>query len=305
MADPVQTWSSAWNDYDNDGWMDAVVGASSTTDGTHKVMKNNGDGTFSDITAGTGWDVNPSLNIEHISYDFDNDGFTDVLGGGNKIMFNNGDFTFSPASYSFTNGAIGDLNNDGFLDIRNGSNVFYNSGNSNNWIKIQLQEIASNSNGIGARVEIYGAWGKQIRDVRSGDGFRYMNTLNVHFGIGTATAIDSIYIKWPSGQIDHIINPAINTPITVVEGSSPLSLLSINGQHITLYPNPATDYIQLQNSNQLSVRKATIYQLNGQEVQSFTSGFDKMNVAALKSGAYFLLLETTDGKKYSQSFVKQ
>lgn len=305
MADSVQTWSSAWNDYDNDGWMDAVVGASSTTDGSHKVMKNNGDGTFSDITTGSGWDVNPNLNIEHISYDFDNDGFADVFGGGNKIMFNNGDLTFSPSPYSFTNGSIGDLNNDGFLDIRNGSNIFYNSGNSNNWIKIQLQGIASNSNGIGARVEIYGAWGKQIRDVRSGDGFRYMNTLNVHFGIGAATAIDSIYIKWPSGQIDHIINPAINTPLTVVEGSSPLSLLTVNGQKITLYPNPATESIHLENSDQLSLSKATIYQLNGQEVQSFTSGFATIYVESLEKGAYFLLLETTDGKKYSQSFVKQ
>ena len=54
--------------------------------------------------------------------------------------------------------------------------------NSNNWLKLALQGVQSNSNGIGARVEIYGAWGKQIRDIRSGDGFTYMNSMTAHFG---------------------------------------------------------------------------------------------------------------------------
>jgi hypothetical protein len=133
MSDPLQTWSSAWNDYDNDGWMDALIGASSTEDGPHKLMRNNGDGTFDDITAGSGWDVFTPLNIEHISYDFDNDGFADVFGGGNDIMFNNGDLTFSPSEYAMTNGPVGDLNNDGFLDIQNGNTIYYNDGNDNNY----------------------------------------------------------------------------------------------------------------------------------------------------------------------------
>ena len=75
LYDPLQTWSSAWNDYDNDGFMDVLVGASSSTDGSHKLMKNNGNGTFSNITTGSGWDTNTTLNIEHVTYDFDNDGY--------------------------------------------------------------------------------------------------------------------------------------------------------------------------------------------------------------------------------------
>lgn len=228
MYDAGQSWSSAWADFDNDGDMDALVGASS---GAHKLKRNdldtsdNNEEPFTDITAGSGWDTNSSVNIEHIAHDFDNDGKVDVLGGGSKIMFNQGNNVFAPVAYNALSvGAVGDFNNDGFLDIQNGSTLKINSGNTNKWIKIQFKGVQSNSNGIGARVEIYGAWGKQIRDVRSGDGFKYMSSLNVHFGIGQATEITKVVIKWPSGTIDTIFNPAVNQNLLVTEGET----LSLN-----------------------------------------------------------------------------
>lgn len=305
MANPSQSWSSAWNDFNNDGWMDALIGASSTDDGGHFLMKNNGDGTFSNVTAGSGWDSNPSLSIEHVSFDFDNDGFTDVMGGGNKILFGNGDMTFFPITYAFTSGSVGDLNNDGFLDIRNGSTVYMSNKNDNNWITINLQGIQSNSNGIGARVEIYGSWGKQIRDIRSGDGFRYMNTLNAHFGIGTATTIDSMFVKWPSGKIDQVNNPTINQPITVVEGSHPLSLVEVNGKKISLYPNPTTDYLTIENFDLLDASHIEIYTQLGQRVMNSDKKEAKISLSGLVSGRYFLVIKTKSGKQYSESFVKQ
>jgi len=305
MADPVQTWSSAWNDYDNDGFMDAVIGASSTSDGSHKVMKNNGDGTFSDVTAGSGWDTNPNLNIEHISYDFDNDGFTDVLGGGNKIMFGNGDFTFFPFSYSFISGAIGDLNNDGFLDIQNNQTVFFNDGNENNWIKVNMLGVESNSNGIGARVEIYGSWGKQIRDIRSGEGFRHMNTLNAHFGIGTATEIDSIRIKWPSGIEDTYPNPTINESFVIVEGSYQLSTLEMNGKNVKIYPNPTADELNIENYEVLNIKNMKIMTNLGATVLDLDATKGTFDISKLESGLYILMIETNDGKRYTETFIKK
>ncbi|MFN7295261.1 MAG: CRTAC1 family protein, partial [Bacteroidota bacterium] len=210
MADPIQTWSSAWNDFDNDGWMDVVVGASSNADGMHKFMHNNGDGTFTDITSGSGIDTYPGMSIEYVSYDFNNDGFADVLTNSN-ILYNNGNNTFTTVPYSISVGSIGDLNNDGFLDVLNGSTLHLNQGNNNNWLTVTVEGTNSNKNGIGARVEIYGAWGKQIRDVRSGVGFRYMGTLNAHFGLGTASNIDSVIVRWPSGNIDLVCNPIKNS----------------------------------------------------------------------------------------------
>ncbi len=305
MSDIVQTWSSAWNDYDNDGYMDGLIGASSTSEGSHKLMRNNGDGTFSDVTAGTGWDTNPSLSIEHVSYDFDNDGFADVLGGGSKIMFNNGDMTFSPVGYGFTNGAIGDLNNDGFLDVQNGTTMYMNSGNSNNWIKISMQGIQSNSNGIGARVEIYGDWGKQIRDVQSGVGFRYMNTLNVHFGIGQATEIDSMIIRWPSGVVDGIANPTINETFHAVEGTHPLSLLAIDGESVHIYPNPAVNELTIENLAKIDASSVTIISNLGATVMELNPTQTNVDISKLETGMYILIIETKNGAKYSESFIKK
>ncbi len=305
MADPVQTWSSAWNDFDNDGFMDAVVGASNTNDGSHKFMRNNGDGTFSDITAGSGWDSNNHYDIEYVSYDFDNDGFVDVLGAGSTIMFNDGDLTFTPFEYDFTNGAIGDLNNDGFLDIQNGTNLYMNDGNANNWIKISMQGIQSNSNGIGARVEIYGDWGKQIRDVQSGIGFRYMNSLNVHFGIGTATEIDSMIIRWPSGVVDGVENPTINETFHAVEGTHTLSALGVDGEKVHVYPNPAVNELNIENLDKIDATSVTVVSNLGTVLMELGKKQTSVDISELASGMYILIIETTDGQKYSETFLKK
>jgi hypothetical protein len=303
MYDPVQTWSSAWADYDNDGDMDALIGASSTTDGTHKYMRNNGDGTFTDITAGSGWDINTSTSIEHIAHDFDNDGFVDVMGGGNKIMYNKGVGTFASSGVSFGVSAVGDLNNDGFLDFQTGTTLRINNGNSNKWLKLNLQGIQSNRNGIGARVEIYGAWGKQIRDVRSGDGFKYMSSLNVHFGIGQATAIDQVIIRWPSGLVDTIVNPSPNQTLLVVEGAT----LSVNQNAISnfvLYPNPAKDFVTLKSSTTSSIVSVEIFDLNGRKVLTSDVVKETISVQSLSVGTYLLLAKDSDGNLSTQKFIK-
>ena len=304
MADPVQTWSSAWNDFDNDGDMDALIGASSNADGHHKLMRNNGNGTFTDITAGSGWDTNTSLNIEHITYDFDNDGFTDVMGGGNKIMRNNGNMTFSPFNIGFVPGPVGDFNNDGFVDVQSGSTIYYSNGNGNNWIKFNLQGIQSNRNGIGARIEIYGPWGKQIRDVRSGEGFRNMSTLNVHFGIGSATAITQVVVLWPSGVVDVINNPTVNSALNVIEGSSPLSLVDNGNSKIILYPNPTTNLITLSNSEVLNIKNISVLSTLGKIIKTGNLNNGSFDVSDLAEGLYILSIETEDGNKYAESFIK-
>ncbi len=305
---PIQTWSSAIADYDNDGDMDIIITASS---GLHKYFRNNLDTTnsveeaFSNITAGSGWDTNTSTNIDNVAYDFDNNGFVDVLAGGNKIMFNNGNSTFSPITYSgISVGAIGDLNDDGFLDIMNGATVRYAVPNTNKWIKVALQGIQSNSNGIGARVEIYGAFGKQIRDIRSGEGFKYMSSLNAHFGIGQATAISQIIIRWPSGIVDTYNNPSVNTKIVVVEGAT-LAVGSFVNSGFSLYPNPAKSVLNIKANDNISMKSAQVFDLNGRLILSSALTNSSLNVETLSIGSYILLLRDEAGKNYTQKFIKE
>lgn len=306
LNDPIQTWSSAWADFDNDGDMDVLVGASSTANGNHKLMKNNLVTTnsveepFQNITALSGWDTNTSTSIEHTAHDFDNDGFVDVLGGGNKIMYNNRNLTFSSAPAPFNQGAVGDLNNDGFLDVFINGNIYKNNGNTNNWIKINLQGIQSNSNGIGARVEIYGAFGKQIRDVRSGDGFKFMSSLTTHFGIGTNTAITQIKIIWPSGLVDVISNPSINQSRTIIEGSA-LKTAEFFANSIQIYPNPTKDFITIQAPN--TIKKVEIFDSKGLQFNVEINN-NTIPVSQLQSGVYIIKIYTEDDIRVDKKFIK-
>lgn len=312
LHDPVQTWSAAWADFDNDGDMDVYVGASSTSDGLSKLMRNNGDGTFTDVTSGSG--VNTAgLGIENVAADFDNDGFADILTTGG-ILFGNGDLTFGLFATDMPpNGAVGDINNDGFLDVFTGT-LYTNSGNSNNWIKITTvgkgyeTSGLSNRNGIGARVEISTGSGIneviQIRDVRSGEGFRYMGSLNTHFGIGQATSINYIRIKWPSGIVDQINNPDINNHIIIEEASNTLSIENTLVDNLIMYPNPTRDILNLNFDNLLYNGNYTITDLSGKIILNAQLNSNRIDVSNINNGVYFLSV-TSDGVTQTQKFIKQ
>ena len=310
MANPEQTWSGACGDFNNDGWMDVIVGVNSGTNGYTNVKKNNGDGTFTSVTSGSGYDTNTDIGREYVAQDFDNDGFLDVLGSGSNIMFGDGNFHFTPNTNPYTlsayNRPIGDLNNDGFLDIQNGTTVLFNNGNTNKWLNVNLQGIQSNRNGIGARVEIHGAWGQQIRYVQSGTGFSNMSSLSAHFGIGQATAINQVIIKWPSGIIDTINNVNPNQNLLVVEGST-LAINSFNNGVFSIFPNPAKNVVSIQLKDNLSVtlKTATIYDITGKIVITTPEFNQPINVEKLATGTYILSISDSENRNYTQKFIKE
>ena len=302
VNDGSQSWSTAIEDFDNDGDMDFLL---SNISDTNKFYLNNGDGTFTDIYSATG--IDPQVGSWELqAADFNNDGFMDFLWqNGKEIYLNNGDLTFTGYDLIFSEGGIGDLNNDGFLDVQFGNNVYYNNANANNWIKINLQGIQSNSNGIGARVEIYGSWGKQIREIRSGHGFSHQSTMNAHFGIGTATEIYQVVIKWPSGTIDVINNPNSNGALTVIEGSFPLSSNTFITSQFKLYPNPSSDYITIQNGENIDIKTISIFSVNGKLVKKIEDITSKIKISELQEGLYVLNIATTDGLLYTENFIKK
>ena len=236
-----QSWATDFADIDNDGDLDCFIVNHSNNS---MLYTNFANGNFLNITASTGIlddIIDMGGSIQTYFADFDNDGFVDLLctgGSAHKLFKNNGDLTFTtttnpfPTNLTIHSAALGDLNNDGYLDVyagfatgynspsSNPDKLFMNTGGTNNYFDVLLEGSAGYRNGIGARVELYGAWGKQIREVRSGESYGIMNSMIRHFGIGTATTIDSLVVRWPSGQIDRLCGPSINQCLSFTEATA-------------------------------------------------------------------------------------
>lgn len=241
-----QSWATDFADIDNDGDLDAFI---INHDIESKLYRNDGDGTFTDITvqSGTSTDLNSIGDAIQVKFeDFDNDGFVDLLitssGNDHCLFLNDGDLSFTKAANPFTginerihSAVTGDLNNDGFIDVYaaygQGFNsignipdqLYFNNGNDNHFFQVLLQGNISNPNGIGARVELYGDWGVQIREVRSGESYGIKPSFINHFGLGSATSIDSLIIRWPSGLIDRYDDLNIDTSVQMMEGDACLT----------------------------------------------------------------------------------
>jgi hypothetical protein len=300
FVDYQQSWSSAWGDYDNDGDVDAMVGSS--TGDYHKLMRNDGD-VFTNVTPGSGFDSYSGINIEWTTHDFDNDGWLDVLGGG-TILLNNGDMTFTPIAGSMMNGPIGDLNNDGFMDIVYGPTAWMSVPNENHYITINTIGTVSNWNGIGARVEVNSPLGTQIRDVKSGDGFEFMSSLNTHVGLNDDTEIYSVVVRWPSGIVNVIENPAIDTVLTVVEEVNTAVIGGSSVQELALFPNPTDGPMSLTMAQGVNARNAHVLDVSGKHVMNVAVTNNRVDVSSLQSGVYLLQVQAGD-RLFQQKFTKR
>ncbi|MDG2418183.1 MAG: FG-GAP-like repeat-containing protein, partial [Saprospiraceae bacterium] len=227
-----QSWTADFQDVNNDGWMDCFV---TNHDHESQLMINDGTGHFIEAT-NTGIEVD-GLPIQGVMRDFDNDGYVDIIVSGSTqhLFKNNGDLTFTEEIGLFDGNemesyALGDLNNDGFVDVYAGYASIYtspssiddvvwlNDGNSNNHLSVQLQGVISNRNAVGARIEVYGPWGVQVRDVRSGESYGIMNSMIQYFGLGTASEIDSVVVNWPSGIKQTETGVNVNSTLKLIEG---------------------------------------------------------------------------------------
>lgn len=302
INDGTESWSSAWADYDNDGDMDVIIGASSTWNGTHKFYLNNGDGTFTNITEGSGIEDITTTGIENFPGDFNNDGYVDMIGLGSVFMINNGDMTFTPAACPFYAGPAGDLNHDGYLDFFENGTIYYNTMEDNNWLIVSTVGTESNKNGIGARITVNSALGSQIRDVRSAQAFSPMQTLNAHFGLGQDSEIESIRVCWPSGIEDVIYNPSINSHLTIVEGSTS-NVNEVQNNTWMVYPNPAIDRIQFKGERSVVGLNYRIIDSTGRLVGNGRMTAPELQITELPAGIYTISIEL-DGEWQSQTFSK-
>jgi hypothetical protein len=195
---PWVKWGTAFADLDNDGWLDLITATGHVypqmntlpSDPGYRqpaiMSMNQKDGTFCDASTQAG----PALTEKRVSRglavaDLFNDGNVDVI-----------------------------LNNlDGQPTILRNRGVA-----GRHWVSFELAGTKSNRLALNARVKIVAGGVAQTGDVLSGGSYLSQNDLRVHFGLGAATKIDSVEIRWPSGAVDRMGPLAADQHYAVLEG---------------------------------------------------------------------------------------
>ena len=240
-----------FRDLDNDGSPDifqtAMFGDS------FPLYRNLGAGQFKDATNEsaltsatsrmTGWGVG--------AFDFDNDGLKDLFTANAAILDNSLEVEHRP--YALANGlfhnegglrfhdvslksgkdvavpaahrgaAFGDLNNDGKIDIvvsvLNGSpEILMNrSKNRHHWLILKLAGVKSNRDGLGARITITTASGKQYNEASTAVGYNSSSDKRIHFGLAEDALVDKIEIAWPSGIKQTLSAVRADQVLTITE----------------------------------------------------------------------------------------
>ncbi|MEO8480653.1 MAG: CRTAC1 family protein [Acidobacteriota bacterium] len=122
--------------------------------------------------------------------------------------------------------ALADLTNQGVLDVlvanQGGPLLVYRNtvAPGRHWIAFDLEGTASNRSGIGARVELRWKGQRQVQEVSGGSGFSAQNQRRLHFGLGAASDVDAVVIRWPSGRVQTIEHPPIDGVQRVTEPRS-------------------------------------------------------------------------------------
>jgi hypothetical protein len=251
--------SATVGDFDNNGWLDIYV--TNTTYG-NKLFRNNGNGTFSEVAS--------QYSLEHFSetwnavfFDFDLDGDLDIhvcdviLGQSTaETFYENVDTNFIQSSHfpgdTLKNycSAIGDINSDGYIDLVS-PNKFpsqlqlweHNGVGSNHFVKVRLEGVASNRDGIGSYIEVYSGGDSYMRYTHCGEGFQSQNSLTEIIGLGSHTIIDSMVVRWLSGHVDRFDSLVVDTLYAIKEGSSMDARIQVTGSEVICAGDSAANTI--------------------------------------------------------------
>ena len=236
-------------DFDNDGYLDIVI--TNFQDQTNSLYRNEESGFFTEMSfaKGIGERSLPYLAWGVDFIDFNNDGWLDLfIANGhlddniaeidpigtypqpNQLFLSDRGIRFSEnpdaaiAQQKVSRGtAFGDIDSDGDIDIvisnlKDAPTVLRNDAdNASQWLTIKLIGTHCNRDAIGARVTIVSEGLTQIREVKSGSGYLSQNDLRLHFGLGAATSVDTLTVRWLCGRVQTLQNVKTNQVLVISE----------------------------------------------------------------------------------------
>jgi hypothetical protein len=247
---PISGMGVDFRDLKNDGYPDIVVVALQAE--TFPLFHNNGNGSFTEVTAGSGMTLlsSPMSGYSPNVADFDNDGWQDIFVSrgdvlspamadrysieqpntvfrnlqGNKwsALTEEAGFTAQPPK-RHRGSAFGDFNHDGKLDlvvtaIGAPAEVWMNdSPNNYHWLEIALHGTKSNRDGVGAKVRLVAGGHTQFSHKTTASGYASSSAGPVHLGLRTANVADEIEIRWPSGLTQILKDVPADQVVHVVE----------------------------------------------------------------------------------------
>lgn len=200
------TMGHNYGDIDGDGWLDFYCGTGDPDFRTlipNRMFRNANGKFFQDVTMATGTGhIQKGHGVAFA--DFDDDGDQDI--------------------YSALGGAYsGDF-------ARNA--LFMNPGFSNSWLKLKLVGVKANRAAIGARLKVTVQTPDGSRDIHrvvSGGGNFGSNPLRQEIGLGNATAIISIDIRWPGSNTRQTLTGLeLNRSYQIREGDATALTLKLN-----------------------------------------------------------------------------
>jgi uncharacterized repeat protein (TIGR01451 family) len=235
-------------DYDKDGDLDwfvsSIMNSVAMTKDGNRMYRNLGDGTFEDATDHAnvrdgqwGWGAT--------FQDFNNDSWLDIFHtngwqipqynlDASVLFVSDGDATFTEMGAALgvadtdqgRGTACFDYDRDGDIDIfvancDQPARLYRNDGgNAANWLDVKLVGPSPNTEQIGARITAKIPGSSQLWEMRAGNNFQSQDPAEAHFGLGVATEVDSLVIRWTDGSVTTLLDVPANQRLVVDQSAS-------------------------------------------------------------------------------------